>query len=66
MSDFWKQTTKTTTTRYVFDTVNDSPHLCTVTVVNGVVSNYSGVFALDAEIVRKLRKDGVKVPKNCR
>lgn len=66
--DMWRLDSKTVRKeeKYVFDTVEDSPFLCTVIVINGVVSSYSGVFALDAEIVRKLEDDGVTVPANCR
>lgn len=65
-SEFWKLESKTVRTEYVFDTVGDSPYLCTVVVINGLVSSYSGVYALDSEIVRKLEREGVEVPKNCR
>lgn len=65
-SDFWTLESKVTTTVYVFDTAEDSPHLCRVTVRNGTVASYEGVYALDAEICRKLEKEGVIVPANCR
>lgn len=64
--DAWFLESKSSRVKYVFDTVEDSPFLCTVIVDDGVVSSYSGVFAIDAEIVRKLEDDGVTVPANCR
>ena len=63
---YWKLESKVTTTVYTFDTVEDSPYLCRVTVRNGTVVSYDGVFALDREIVRRLEAQGVTVPKDCR
>lgn len=62
----WKAPIKVTKVTYVFDTVEDTPYLCTVHVSDGEVTGYEGVYALDAEIVRALEKDGVKVPASCR
>lgn len=64
--DNWKLEHKHITTVYEFDTVRDSPYLCTITVTDGTVTSYEGVFALDSEITRKLEADGVIVPLECR
>jgi len=59
----WNTPKKEVRAKYIFETVDpDSAHTVTVLVLNGVVIDYAGQYALGPEVVSVLEADGVTVP----